>query len=686
MKRLRASNQSDDPRTLMVWSITDAVIENRDILERQFDDLVKAGFGGVAVFVRCSRYSWDDPLAMQTLRSVGALCRRNRMRYWIGPDPRFVSHRIVRDGSGLELVLFGDTSKAGKVPNTAPVQSGRYSIRCLLPPRHVHTLTDVAVEFVPVGIARVYAIRNGGKPLGRRDVIDITADARMFYNARDRYVEAFGRVPERIKDTWSVVAFFHVRTNHFDFSDRAHLQRYAGMLRVLKAQGCRPDGVMWDEPGYTCQYGSLPYTPAVRKMYRTARSSDLDGELWKLAFEAEDSSHIPVRLAYYRSVQGSITRAESNLRSTALRLWGPATMVGIHDTWHFESADMCDMNHGSMDLWATTKAKTGGFVDLGGVNQLKDPSSPWYANLAAMSVVAASLGKSSAHPVVYNNLWTVGDDNGKGWQHEVMDHCVNVMGLFGTRWLAHAYGPAGTIGQERSFLGTPELPGYPHHSTWASFPVWNRRLPEHLDLIGNRLPEANILVLYPVESLYGLADQRANGVAGDVFNLILSLLDEHFHVDVLSTPIARRGSWRKEQFHVGWGAYDVVICPHASVMNRALFKRLTKRKERVLFTHTEPAWFEDGKHIRPVPATIPTTTGLVSRLKAHPGLRPVHAPDRSWVTMVTGKKGIMVSLAPSRAGYEFEGTVSLGNRSITLQRSSQLTRILFPSEGEPLVL
>jgi hypothetical protein len=205
---------------------------------------------------------------------------------------------------------------------------------------------------------------------------------------------------------------------------------------------------------------------------------------------------------------------------------------------------MCDMNHGSMNLWETAPAKSGGFVDLGAVNKLRDNESPWYSNFGAMSVVVASLGKLNEHPLAYNNLWTVGDDDGQGWQKKIMEHCVKVMALFGTRWLAHAYGPVGTIGQERTFLGTPELPGYPEHSTWPAFPTWNAFLSEALNETGGRLPKANLLVLYPVESMYALADHRADKVAEEIFAFILSLLDNHFHVDVLATTVARNGHWR----------------------------------------------------------------------------------------------------------------------------------------------
>ena len=671
----------------MVWSITDAVIEDRKLLEKQFCDLADAGFGGVAAFVRCSRYSWEDPMAIDAWRHINDMCRRRGMKCWLGPDPRFVSHKIVHDSSALELVLFGNAAKADVVPNTADVRDGRYTIRCTLPPRHVHTLTDVAVEFVPIGLAGVYAFRRGKALLGKKDVVDISHGARHFYNARDKYVEAFGLVPKGIDDEWSMIAFFHVQTNHFDFSNRQHLRSYGKLLDRLKAEGCHPDGIMWDEPGYTCQYGSLPYSSSIRSAYQATRKYPIERDLWKLAFEAEDSSHVPVRLAYYRSVQNSVVRAELDLRKKVRRLWGPATILGIHDTWHFESADLCDMNHGSLNLWETARAKSGGFVDLGAVNNLRAHDSPWYSNLAAMSVFAASLGKSSERPLAYNNLWTTGDDDGRGWQKEIMEHCVKVMALFGTHWLAHAYGPVGTIGQERTFLGTPELPGYPEHSTWPAFPTWNSFLSEELNKIGSRLPSANLLVLYPVESLYALADLRADKAAEEIFALILSLLDNHFHVDVMATTLARYGHWAGNQFCVGSGKYDFILCPYAIVINRQLLGSLKAGKEKVAFLFGTPNTFEDGK-------SIPASQGhgssepadVLTRLKSMTALRPVNAPEKCWVTMTQTKQGKIVSLVPSRAGYRYGGELRIGDTSVILPETDELKRIFFPLVGEPVSL
>ena len=561
------------PVSMMVWTINDPVIEDPALLESQFDDLRRAGFDGAAAYVRCSRYTWDDPPARKALARISDLCRRTGFQLWIGPDPRFISRPLIASGGGAEVLLFGDSTRARCIPNTAPVTEGRFSVRCMLSPRHGHMLNEVALEYTPLGVFRCYAFRDVSPPFVKGDILDITRSCRTFYNARDRYIEAFGTFKSPDGSAWRVMAFFHAASSHVDYSNRMQMREYAGRLSGLKKEGIETGSLMWDEAGYTCTYGNLPFTPAIRRFFRLSTGIPLEKQLWKMAFEAADGSHVPVRISYYRGVQKSVNDAQRFTNRAMRRLWGPGTIASVHDTWHFESADMCDMNHGSMDLWEASHVKSGGFVDLGGINALREPGSPYYANLAALSAIAASLGRHSRGGFAFNNLWTVGDDGGEGWQREVMDHCVNVMALFGLRWLAHAYGPVGTIGEEHTFLGSPPLPGYPGHSTWSGFPSWNDRLRAHVAATGGGLPGANVLLLFPVESLYALADGRADRAASELFALILGLVDAQYQVDVIGTTDAAGGAWRREDFRIGDHAYEAVILPFGRVIERALIRR-----------------------------------------------------------------------------------------------------------------
>lgn len=676
---MKNSKRASVPTSMMVWSIHDDVIENPALLEKQFHDMRHAGFEGVAVFVRCSRYTWEQAPARDALKRIGKLCREHGLQYWAGPDPRFISRSLLEKSHGLPVVLYGDQVRATQVPHFAPVLENRFRLRCDIPARHSHMFHEVAIEYVPAGIVAAYAAPVGRTIVDSNDVIDITAKTHFFYNARDRYVEAFGSFEPPDNRTWQVLAFFLVYSSHVDFSSANQMKRYQEKLAQFARDVRDLDLLMWDEPGYTCVYGALPFSAPIQKKFKTKTQRPLREHLWKLALDCSDDSHIPIRANYFQAVQDAMIGAQRRVWRASKKVWGQNLRAGIHDTWHFESADMCDMNHGSMDLWRSLPVRSGGFVDLGGVNQLRDPNVEYYAHLAAMSLIGKSLGKFSREKFAFNNLWTVGDDEGAGWQKSVMDHCVNIMAQFGQRWLAHAYGPVGTIGEENTFLGSPPLPGYPHHSTWQEFPQWNQRLQKHFAAVEDRLPWANLLVIYPVETLYALANHRADAVASEVFKLLLALTDHHYHVDVVSPSLFAAGKWHDRQFMLKQNVYESVIFPFAEILSEATANIQQSGAAQTLYAFGEPRKLINNQAVNfPIIHLVKNLAEVLVWLEKQENLRPVHAPQNSWVSLTRLPGKTVVTLAPSRHGYEYEGDVTFAGEVISISRNAKLRRLFFP--------
>jgi hypothetical protein len=167
----------------------------------------------------------------------------------------------------------------------------------------------------------------------------------------------------------------------------------------------------------------------------------------------------------------------------------------------------------------------------------------------------------------------------------------------------------------------------------------------------------------------------------------MSLLDSHFYVDLLATSTAREARWIRRQFCVGSGKYDFVLCPHFSVIDRRLLRLLGAGNDRVAFVSTFPGTFDDGNKVPAAQHHGPTSmVDLLARIMSMSELRPVRAPAKSWVTTTQMKEGTIVSLIPSRSGYRYGGEVRLGGKSIMLPETDELTRILFPSIGEPMIL
>jgi hypothetical protein len=252
--------------------------------------------------------------------------------------------------------------------------------------------------------------------------------------------------------------------------------------------------------------------------------------------------------------------------------------------------------------------------------------------------------------------------------------------------MAHAYGPVGTIGEERSFLGSPPLPGYPDHSTWPFFPGWNRRLREHLALAEDRLPESRLLVVFPVESMYALAGPAADGIAREVFSLILALLDAQYPIDVLAPSACMSGRWTGNDFLLGGVRYRAVVYPSPSVVPQDIVPILRRGKTRLFCVGDIPRRSARGGSISPGNfSSIVGTTDLLQRLEAIPELRPVRGPANCWVTRTPLASGSLVTVTPSRHGFRYKGTLTLESVAAELPESSGLTRVVFPVDGTPVV-
>ncbi|MDH7515855.1 MAG: hypothetical protein QHI48_08285 [Bacteroidota bacterium] len=661
------------PRTpvhAMIWALSDRPIEDHAFLRASYEDIRAQGFEGIELFVRCSRYTWADREAMQTMGNVNAWCRRDGLTLWIGADPRAVAGRLSSPGHAMPVLVYGDATVPRKTPNLLPLRNGRFRSVCRILSRPTHILHDETVTYRFDGVERIYAVRLRRDESTVSRAVDITTDADWRVQSQEERIAVEGEWRPPAGGDWRCLVFYRFRTNLYDFADPAAGRAYAALLRSFPA-ALVPDGILWDEPGYLCQHGVLPWSEGIRRRFR-ARGG---GPFWLLALESAARDHIPVRVAFYRAVQSTVLSAQASARREAERLWGRPLVVGMHDTWRWESADMSDMNHGSLDLWRALPVKRNAFVDLGSVHLLRRPSSGFYANLAMVMTVGSSLARRTPARTVYNNLWTAGED---AWQKSILRHCIRVLAVFGHRWSAHIYGPAGTRSDPSSFLGLPYTPGYPRHSTWKEFPALLSLLAEHERLSGGALPDASVLLVYPIEAMYARGPANASRAARDIFRLVLALTDAHVTVDVAS-PSAFESGVTPETFA---RRYAAVVLPHASVMPHSFTDFIASSGVRCICVFGTPRWGEDGRPLRHCRSeALPDIRSVVRALRADPRSRPVQAPARCWVTTTRIDGGILLSLCPARHGYTYEGCIRFRGVRVLIPATSGLYRILIREDG-----
>lgn len=679
--------QSMKMGSILFWIFTDAVIEQPDLLEKQFEDIRNANFTGVMAFVRASRYGLEDPLVIQATKQAAKRCHENNMAFWFTMDPRLASrYNNMHFKKGLPMLICGDKVHPDNVPNTAPVENHRFNLRLQLYPRQTHMMQDVAYLLLPQGIERAYAFPANQPNYQSDQIRDITKQARFFFNARDNYVEAFGSFEPPDNQQWRVMAFFKFDTTFYDFSDADHFKIYNQLVQKYADAQIEFDGITWDEPGYYAVFGAYPFSKTIQA-HLAQRGKNLTENLWKLVLPAADHSEISLRNDYFQFLQTTVLNQQAETMRNMRAKWQTNLISGIHYTWHFESADMADMNHGSMDIWRSLEAEDAGFTDLGGINQLRDPDSPWYANLAAMNVATQSMARYSERRTGFINLWTISHDDGTGYQNQIMNHCVNLMRLFSIGWLPHAYGPVGLLGDEDSFLGTDYLPGYPNHSTWRDFPKWNHRLQQTARLTSGTLRKTNLLVIFPVETLYAIGGPAANESARDVFKLILWLTDAQYAIDWLSPVMLKSLRFADGNFHLNQNTYDAVIFPHPRIIPPDLVPILKNAASKVAFGYEQPE-FDTAANSLDFSGTacFQNTAELADWLQAHEIGKMVQAPETSWVSVIELPPKTIVSLCPSRVGQTYQGEVVWQKHRVNVPPSTELTQIIFSKSGKPEIL
>jgi hypothetical protein len=649
------------PLNSMMWALDDTAVDNASLRAKALTDIRKAGFEGVTVFVRGGRYSWADREGIAALAHITELTAAMDMTFWLAADPRMISHRLVGI-DGKRMVVSGESTVPSRVPLSARVIGGRFSARCRVRARIVHVMNEAAVTFRPIGVYHARLV-DGPNDSG----VDITENARFFYNANDGYVEAFGVVPGPAAKRARVLVFFLFETNHFDYASTKQRHAYVGALHLAHARGVTPSMIVWDEPGYPCIDGCFPVLNPEH-----ARLSDGESvmhDIWRLTDAPVDRDTDRFRIAYYMALQEEISEARLTCNAMLGKAALPFRIDGIHDTWRWESADTADRLHGSLDIWKHNQRNSAGFVDLGSVQLLKNPESDFYSNLAGICAASLGLGRQSRSGVAYNNLWTVGEQR---WQRLVLGHCIDVLALFGTRWIAHIYGPAGVLGSHRSFLGLDVTPGYPHHGTWPAMHEWNRRLKIQQESTEGVLPITDVAVVFPTETLYMLDKSQADAVFQDVFRLILFLTDHHLTVELLSqTELARS----RRTAH---GRTTVIVYPRPP--------QSAKPESGVAFYARPELLRTAGSHARPAAEFAASPHELLSRLRREAVKDLLTAPERTWVTRTRTSLGHVVTLIPSRCGFRYEGTLTFHGTEVDVPPHDGLCRLLFGDDGALVAL
>jgi hypothetical protein len=674
-----AAETRKGPFATMFWTWQDKEIENPDVLLAELRDLKAAGFDGLFVMPRATRYQIFDEELIAAVKLASAACQREGIEFIWGPDPRFGAHHIIeKTGYGAEILVAGQDfiAKSPAAGNTLPadramlneckVDNGRYSLRYGYPSRRdVHMLTEVGLWLNPVGVDKVFAYQRKDGRVVSSSIRDITAQHHFFINRSLYYVEVFGKL-DLPPGEWWVVAFPRFGTNLYAFDAPEHEQEMVKLLERYKAEGIRFNGFWWDEPGYYLQFGHYAISERIYHDFRAKYGYDLKEKLYALLLTLDDESQMRVRTDYFQLVMDYVFGAEERFWKTGEKLFGPLRM-GIHQNWHTIPDNMY---HGSADYWRGLSALDAGYTDAGSFEKYFTSDLATKYEQVSFMMQAVSLGRFSKTGHAYFNQW------GVNYDVPVPVYWNDLMALFSNEWIQHSYGSTKGIGAGRDFG-----PGFPNHSTWALLPSLIEKTRRVHQITGYKLPVAQVAVVYPMATMLVGLEPENDAIVNKVNRLLGAMPAAGVQADAISDNWLGEAVLENGVLKLGKQSYKAVVLPCARVVTArelAVLQRLIAAKFPVYVIDEAPTLTVEGQRVElglPVTFKIETdATGLVPAIGKLSLPSPVTALPGAYVSVIPAEKDdVFVMVIPINPGETVTGEIICRGQRVTIAPANVLS-------------
>jgi hypothetical protein len=676
---LFASEKKPGPFTTMFWTWQDDAIENPDVLLKQLAELKAAGFDGLFVMPRATRYQIFDDEMIAAVKLASEACRREGIEFIWGPDPRFGAHHIIaKTGYGAEILLTG-LDFLGKVPpagnklppdrallNECKVENGRFSLRYNYPQkRDVHMLTEVGLWLNPIGVDKVFAYQRKDGKVVASSVRDISGQHHFFINRSLYYVEVFGK-PDLPPGEWWVIAFPRFASNLYAFDAPEHEAEMMKLLDRYQAEGIRFDGFWWDEPGYYLQFGHYAISERIYRDFQAKYGYDLKERLYALLLTLDDESQMRVRDDYFQLVMDYVFGAEERMWREGEKRFGPLRM-GIHQNWHTIPDNMY---HGSADYWRGLAAVDAGYTDAGSFERYFKSSLAGKYEQTSFMILATSLARYSKTGQAYFNQW------GVNYDEAVPVYWNDLMALFSNQWIQHSYGTTKGIGAGRDFG-----PGFPNHPTWSLLPKLIEKTRRVHAITGYQLPVADVAVICPLATMMVGREPENDDIMSKVNRLVGAMPAAGVQVDFISDNWLGDAVLENGLLKLGRHSYKAVVLPCARVLTAKEFsviQKLVAAKFPVHVVDQAPELTLDGERVSlslPVAFKIEAdATDLVSAIARLNLPSPVTALPGAYVTAIpAGNDDLLVSVMPVTPGAMVSGEILCRGQTVLVEPTDSLS-------------
>ena len=566
------------------WDFYGKDIRDHSRIRGFMTEAARLGFRGVQAQLRDHDYQADQPEFMDAMKFAKESAHELGLQFWLNLDPR--------DATTSLLLKYPQARQRTVVPIESLLNNGVYALSL----DHSYTAGDhrTRCNYDYEAVERVFAFRVravdqvSGEVAARifgdtglmnwhdrrgvletvdaADVVDITQTATCTTDAEKRVSSINGRwIPPSYGD-WKILAFLRLSMKLFDYASRESAEFHRSLVDLCrKTLGSDLDGIFSDEAGHAYPYHYLTpkngyfVSEQFYDEFSRSRGYDLRDRLYGLIMETADGTATQVRSDYFSELGLAMFRFQKSFKDHAIASFGSHLKVGIHYT----AADWgaVDLQRGTMDYWRLTQTTTDGYTDGKNFDRY---------NAFFHVTLAKGLARLSDSNRGYTQTW----DMFPNAPSET--YWSNVAALYGIRWE-----PMGYRERYYGYLKTPAVGAKEIvNAQWESWGPMNDRMARLDDLTGGAPAQANVLAVFPMETIMRIGNEEAESMRRVCHMLSYNLQAAQYQTDFTSAELLANATVSNGKVEIAGERYDALVYPFPGCMPEETFAKIQELYEK----------------------------------------------------------------------------------------------------------
>lgn len=657
----------------LVWFWKDSEIDQPRLIREQLDVIQSRGFSGILISICGSRYEIIDPKVIHAVAQASQWAKSRKMVVWVQADPRRASRSLIAETDERTQYLVlppGCTDPlSGESGISCPVKDGRFNLQMPFPALYSYAgIQEQAVRFDPAGLERAFVFQMKNGVILEDSVIDITVATRFLADMNTQTVEIFGEVGVPEEENWFVIAFARFDTNLYDFAGRESNDILRHFVESLFDSAAYLDGMTWDTIGYPGGRWDFPVSLSIYQGFQSEFGYDLRDNLFALIFNMDSGLHLRVRQDYHHLLMESILDANKDLYSLFHSYFGavesalPMSLMPAHH----EGSTCCSLR---ADSWPVIQQATAGMTVLGWDCENIQITDQILTEL----VILRSQGVFSGHHKAYGQLIQPGK------KIDQLQYCADLLALFSIRWMIQTVpdysqdAPIQTEADDFIPFGTNVV-------------KLNERVMQLLRLTGYRFPEADFLIILPVETLMTTHYDEATTILNGFYQLIGHLVRSGFAIDIVTASALLDSNLMKDGLQLKHRSYHGVIVPYPKIIPAEFLDTIQtwdRQHFPVWIGGCSPRFTTDGKPVsQDWDVRFDPLSGDLSLFELKNKTTRLILPEHALGSWLHSSGGYQILVSPDAPGKSVQGKGEFKGIQFELPRLNQLSIFHLDEKGK----